>query len=384
MEPSAELRTERGGVDERISRALAGGDLPSSGKPQAELREAVEEALSVAEDEIADLAAESDERLAERCQWLVRLHDLRDELIERHVQRRLATFSRVHETLTRLRAGGDVDAIVRSAPAAACEACGFDRSAIYRVRGGDMLAEAIHVTGDAETAREYLEWSRSNPAPLQEQILESEMVRRRRPMLVHDALHHPSTWKPIVEHYMTYAYVTAPIMPEGRVIGFIHGDKSFQNPQDPVGVDEFDRDVLWAFAEGLGYAIERAQLVERLHRQGHQVKRLIAQTDAVVSQVLETKVELVTGAYEGSTATRTATAIFGGPDSELERLLSRRELEVLALLAGGATNAQIAAKLFVTEGTAKAHVGHILRKLGAGNRVEAAALYLRAREKPSS
>jgi DNA-binding CsgD family transcriptional regulator len=183
---------------------------------------------------------------------------------------------------------------------------------------------------------------------------------------------------------MTYAYVTAPIMPEGRVIGFIHGDRAFQSPEDPRGVDEFDRDVLWAFAEGLGYAIERAQLVERLHRQGQQVKRLIAQTDSVVSEVLATKVELVTGAYEGSTATWTATAIFGGPDSELERLLSRRELEVLALLAGGATNAQIAAKLFVTEGTAKAHVGHILRKLGAGNRVEAAALYLRARERPSS
>jgi hypothetical protein len=42
--------------------------------------------------------------------------------------------------------------------------------------------------GDPETAREYLEWSRANPAPLQEQILESQMVRRRRPMLVHDAL----------------------------------------------------------------------------------------------------------------------------------------------------------------------------------------------------
>jgi len=59
--------------------------------------------------------------------------------------------------------------------------------------------------------------------------------------------------------------------------------------------------------------------------------------------------------------------------------LSPREREVLALIAEGATNGQIAARLVITQDTAKSHVKRILRKLGAGNRVEAAAIYLRAR-----
>lgn len=53
--------------------------------------------------------------------------------------------------------------------------------------------------------------------------------------------------------------------------------------------------------------------------------------------------------------------------------LSRREHEVLVQLAGGASTAEIAAVLFISENTVKTHVRHILRKLGATNRVEAVA-----------
>ena len=51
--------------------------------------------------------------------------------------------------------------------------------------------------------------------------------------------------------------------------------------------------------------------------------------------------------------------------------LSERELEVLALLASGRTNAEIARDLFVALGTVKSHVNNIYRKLGASNRAEA-------------
>ena len=45
---------------------------------------------------------------------------------------------------------------------------------------------------------------------------------------------------------------------------------------------------------------------------------------------------------------------------------------MLALLAEGASNGQIAAQLVIADETAKTHVKRILRKLGATNRVEAA------------
>jgi LuxR family maltose regulon positive regulatory protein len=65
------------------------------------------------------------------------------------------------------------------------------------------------------------------------------------------------------------------------------------------------------------------------------------------------------------------------PDAGLVDPLTSRELEVLELLAAGASNQGIASQLVVTLDTVKKHVSHVLRKLGAANRTEAVA---RARE----
>jgi DNA-binding CsgD family transcriptional regulator len=54
--------------------------------------------------------------------------------------------------------------------------------------------------------------------------------------------------------------------------------------------------------------------------------------------------------------------------------LTRRQLEVLALLDDGLSNAEIAQRLFISEKTAIHHVSAILRKLGVGTRGEAAAV----------
>jgi DNA-binding CsgD family transcriptional regulator len=68
----------------------------------------------------------------------------------------------------------------------------------------------------------------------------------------------------------------------------------------------------------------------------------------------------------------------GSPDGEEglgETLgLTPREAEVLALLARGYTNREIADTLVISVRTAGVHVSHILRKLGAPNRLEAAAI----------
>ena len=62
-------------------------------------------------------------------------------------------------------------------------------------------------------------------------------------------------------------------------------------------------------------------------------------------------------------------------DDAADRLgLTRREREVLVLLAAGRSNRQIGDQLFMAESTAGVHVSHILGKLGVARRSEAAAL----------
>ena len=65
------------------------------------------------------------------------------------------------------------------------------------------------------------------------------------------------------------------------------------------------------------------------------------------------------------------------PPPPLAEPLSERELEILRLLAAGDSNKEIAAALFIAEGTVKNHVTNILGKLDARDRTQAA---LRARE----
>ena len=58
--------------------------------------------------------------------------------------------------------------------------------------------------------------------------------------------------------------------------------------------------------------------------------------------------------------------------------LTDRELEVLELIVAGCSNAEIAKKLYITVGTVKTHVCHILNKLCADDRTQAAVRALRA------
>jgi DNA-binding NarL/FixJ family response regulator len=60
-----------------------------------------------------------------------------------------------------------------------------------------------------------------------------------------------------------------------------------------------------------------------------------------------------------------------------EDMLTAREREILQLLADGMSNADVAARLFISQETVKSHVRHILAKLEADTRTHAVAIALR-------
>jgi DNA-binding NarL/FixJ family response regulator len=87
--------------------------------------------------------------------------------------------------------------------------------------------------------------------------------------------------------------------------------------------------------------------------------RVVAAGDAIIAHVV----------------TRRLIAQFAGPARPGPRLreltgITDREREVLRLVGLGMSNAEIAAALYITVGTAKTHVARLLAKLGARDRVQ--------------
>jgi DNA-binding NarL/FixJ family response regulator len=89
---------------------------------------------------------------------------------------------------------------------------------------------------------------------------------------------------------------------------------------------------------------------------------------ALATLVRETIDGHVVHVYKSSGASRDARAAVVAAD---QSPLTSRELEVLQLVASGATNGEIAQKLWVTEQTVKFHLSNVYRKLEVGNRTEA-------------
>ncbi|QZT60814.1 LuxR C-terminal-related transcriptional regulator [Mycolicibacterium austroafricanum] len=284
------------------------------------------------------------------------------------LERRADVATGAREALTALRNAPSTSALTERAPIEA-RRIGFRRALFSRIEQGTWLARSGFAVDDPEFGAALVEIGQAHPRRLNGPLLESEMVRRCAPIVIDDPQSNPRVHTEFIRYTGTRSYVAAPVLAWGEPVAMIHADRDVDST-----VDEFDRCALGTYAEGLGLAIERAQLMERLQAVRRATSDYLAGVNAIAEDFTADLLDTADRGSDNVAPGRT----HAGPlsDTRAERL-THREWDVLRNLASGKTNAQIAAGLFVTEGTVKSHVKHILRKLGATNRTEAVARYHR-------
>jgi LuxR family transcriptional regulator, regulator of acetate metabolism len=302
------------------------------------------------------------------------------ERLRQRFEARFAALERVQTAIAELREVTSPREMLHRAPAVLCSGSAFQRAILSLVKGGLMVAETAHFSRDSRAAATVLAELQNDPLRLEHPLIETELLRRRRATIVVDADVNPRVDRRTAGLLGWRSYAAAPLVVGAHVVGVIHADRGAGQT-----LDVLDRDVLWEFATGLAQAYESSVLRRTLRDERNQMREFLEWLRARSSELTDAPVRLSAG---GHTPVRPVVpppvavapdAATGARDDRMvfEGLLTRRELDVLRLLAEGSSNRQIADALVISSGTVKFHVGSILRKLHAANRAEAVTRYLR-------
>jgi LuxR family transcriptional regulator, regulator of acetate metabolism len=330
--------------------------------------DAVARLIEAVEERLADAPGRSEAAAA---------HAEQIDRLERRFGARADALEGVERAIARLRDLTAPTAILLRAPQELCRASRLTRAVLSLVSEGRMVPEAAHFAHDPEAASTALERLTAEPARLEHPLIEADVLRRRRATLVADVPLHPRVHRPTARIMGWQGYAAAPIVVRGDAVALIHADRG---PDGPA-LDVLDGDVLWAFARGLADVYETASLRRALRRQRDEMRDFVDWLSARSSELSDAPIELFAErpAPPDPPGRLDVIGTVSTPDDRLafEHLLTRRELDVLRLLARGDTNRAIAAELVISEATVKHHVLKLLRKLHVSNRAEAVARYHR-------
>jgi DNA-binding CsgD family transcriptional regulator len=270
----------------------------------------------------------------------------------------------VRRALATLRTARSLQDLYDRATRALCDHCGFDRAVVFRLQGSEMMPQSVYFAGDAAWAGEFQAIGQETPMRIDHDIVETEMISTREPMLIPEAQSNPRGFKPLVEASRTRSYTAAPLVPENVIIGFVHADCFFQDRD----VTPQDRDVIGAFVEGLGYAIQRTALLGEVQSRRSRIHRLRGVVDEMLDKVSGAAAAIEQGAGDED---RPSAPVLAVPAFEI----TRREADILGLLQEGAADDEIAARLGIPRPGVGWHVDRVLEKLGAASREQAVSRF---------
>ncbi len=358
----------KGQLRERMAGAIAAaedmldaavlGDLPA-GDERERLRRLI--------DAVGERVGDGSAAVAEQRAALDRVHA--------RFEARFRALDEVRGAIAKLRAITSPGEILARAPSGLCRASRFERVLLSLAGEGRLVAEAVHLGEERAREREVLAGLRAHEIRLEHPLIETELLRRRRATIVDSAGLNPRVDRRLVEIMGWTAYAAAPLVVGGQVIGMLHAGRSAGER-----LDVLDRDVLWEFTSLLAQAYESASLRRTLRYEREQTREFLEWLGARSGELMDAPIRLATMQRPAEVpAAAPLVAAAPGRDDRIvfEGLLTRRELDVLRLLAEGGSNRRIAESLVISEGTVKFHVNSILRKLRVANRAEAVSRYLR-------
>jgi DNA-binding NarL/FixJ family response regulator len=339
------------------ARRLLGADAPSPGAALRELADALARTLAAH----GDPAALEDHHR----------HRAASQQARASADAILSGIARAEAAVNDLREITAPDTMLAAAPAALGSASRFDRIVLSHLRESEVERHLVWMRDSERTAAARSALA-TEPMHLARPLVEVELLRRRRPIIVTPPLPRAGVHRPLAAVLGEHGYVAAAITSRGRSIALLHAAHDGSTPVD------HDADVLGTFANGLGQAHETASLRRLLRRERLELRRLLEWLDLRSAEIADALIAFED--HQDATSARIpvddASPSPGAVDTLVfEGLLTRRELEVLRLLAEGRGNRAIADELVVAQGTVKYHVNRVLAKLHARNRAEAVARY---------
>ncbi|UPW10073.1 LuxR C-terminal-related transcriptional regulator [Gordonia terrae] len=309
----------------------------------------------------------ADGRRVDACRLLFDVHNDQSALLARESQRTAHALGHVREVIEDL-LDSATDQIVADIPVRMCRDLSFGRAMISSIRSAVWVPRHLHIeSDDSPENNTFLDYVHGAHIPLSHAPLETEIVRTRTSTMTERATNDRRTFKELVAVSRSDGYVAAPIVSRGRTIGILHADR----PQGRSEVCAGDLTVVSALGECLSSVLERAKLQERLEISA-------AHVDRVFGDIVSHLGEAATFPHRRpATAERSVPDLGALPDKAAgaPAFLTPREREVLAHISTGATNAQIARALVISEETVKSHLKQISKKLGTTTRSAAVARF---------